>query len=120
MLGLAGALALFFAAFGLHIVGGATDQGWLFAIAVGLIFFLAVAFPWVATVIARTRIRDAHRHFLAAGFLIGLTLTAGTLWAASDRSFEAWHALAAPVMVFLATAIMARSEAYWRQRASAY
>lgn len=116
MLGLAGALGLFLASFALHIVGGATDQDWLFAVAVGLIFFFATGFVWVATVLARTRIRDAHRNFLIASFGIALALTGATLWAASDRSFEAWHAPAAPVLVFLATAALARAEAHWRRR----
>lgn len=116
VLGIGGALGLFLASFGLHIVGGATDQGWLFAIAVGLIFFFAVGFVWVATLLARTRIRDAHRYFLSAGFGIALALTGATLWAASDRSFQAWHALVAPLLVFIATAMLARGEAYWRSR----
>ncbi len=117
VLGIVGALGLFLASFALHIAGGVTGQGWLFAIAVGLIFFFAVGFVWVATLLAKTRIRDAHRYFLIGCFGIALTLTGATLWAASDRSFEAWHAPAAPVLVFFATAALARAEAHWRNRA---
>ena len=116
--GIGGALALFLAAFGLHIVAGATDQGWLFTIAVDLIFFFAVGFVWVATLLSGERIREAHRYFFLTAFLIALALTGATLWAVSDRSFEFWHAPAAPILVFVATAVLARAESSWRERRS--
>ncbi len=114
--GIGGAALLFLASFALHIVGGATDQDWLFAIAVALIYFFATGFSWVATLLSGTRIRDTHRYFLLVTLLIALGLTWATLWATSDRSFKAWHALAGPGFVLAATAVLARAEAYWRQR----
>ena len=42
------AFVLFAASFALHIVAGAMDQGWLFAIAVVLIYISATGFPAIA------------------------------------------------------------------------
>jgi hypothetical protein len=120
VLGLVGALALFFASFALHIVGGATDQGWLLAIAVALILFFAIAYVWVATLLSRTRLRDSHQNFLIAAFAIAMTLTEATLWAASDRSYQLWHILAAPTLIIAATGILARVEITVRLRRAGY
>jgi hypothetical protein len=70
--GVLAAAVLFLGAFGLHIVGGATDQSWLFAIAVGLIYLLATGFPWLASLLSGTRIRDTHRYFLPVTLVIAL------------------------------------------------
>ncbi len=59
--GLISAFALFAASFALHIVGGATDQGWLFAIAVGLIFLTATGFPAIALVLSGELFRQPRR-----------------------------------------------------------
>lgn len=89
------ALGLFLAAFALHIVGGATDQGWLFALAVALIFLTAAGFPTIAAVIARRR----DLLTIGVGSLLGVTLTGSALWAANDRSMAPWIAFAAPSIV---------------------
>ena len=112
--GLAGAAALFLGAFGLHIVGGATNQGWLFAIAVVLIFLVAAGFSWIAASLARTPIPDADAGFLVPAFALALVLTEATLWAASDRAFELWHIPATPVLVFGVTAVLIYVEAVLR------
>ncbi|HEY4669946.1 MAG TPA: hypothetical protein VIH05_09245 [Tepidiformaceae bacterium] len=93
--GLALALAFFAASFVLHIVGGATDQSWLFAMAVVLIFLSATGFPAFAAFFGRTM----DRALLAIGGVAGVVLTAGALWAANDRSFAWWHAPLAVALV---------------------
>jgi len=93
--GLALALAFFAASFVLHIVGGATDQSWLFAMAVVLIFLSATGFPAFAAFFGRTM----DRALLAIGGVAGVVLTAGALWAANDRTFAWWHAPLAVALV---------------------
>lgn len=87
--GLVAAASIFIASFALHIVGGATDQGWLFAVAVGLIYLSASAFGVIAWMIAGARPGD--RVTLAVGAIAGIVLTASALWAANDRSFAWWQ-----------------------------
>ncbi len=96
-------LALFVAVFALHIVGGATDQGWLFVFAVCLIYLVATGFPVFALALAGRKADVAARRVLwAAGGAIGVGLTAGALWAAADRSF-AWWTLPAAVALTTVT-----------------
>lgn len=100
LLVLAVTFACFAASFALHVVGGATDQGWLFAIAVALIFFFATGFPAVALLLDRGGATAAESRFiLGAGGLIGVVLTASALWAANDRAFAWWHPFAAIALV---------------------
>ena len=81
----------FAAFFALHIVGGATDQGWLFAIAVGLIYASAMAFaPLAATLSGAAPGTAARRTTMALGFIAAIGLTAGTLWATNDRAWAWW------------------------------
>jgi hypothetical protein len=91
---------LFAGAFALHIVGGATDQGWLFAIAVGLIFLIATGYSgfalWIAG-LAHAGTRAAAWTDLLGG-IAGSALTVGALWAANDRAFEPWHFAVAPLI----------------------
>ena len=106
---------LFAAAFALHIVGGATDQGWLFAIAVALIFVIAAGYSgfalWIAG-LARAGTREAQVTDLAGG-VVGSALLIGAFWAANDRAFEAWHFVAAPLVEafvsFLVVVVITRS-----------
>ncbi len=99
-LGLGMAFGAFAASFALHIVGGATDLGWLFAIAVGLIFLTATGFPAIALLIAKLDPQSrAGRGTGLTGMLAGTVLTAGALWAAADRTFLWWHPLAAAILV---------------------
>lgn len=90
----------FAAAFALHIVAGATDQGWLFAIAVGLIFLIATGYSgfalWFAG-LAYAGTRAATVTDLLGG-IAGSALTVGALWAANDRAFEVWHFAVAPLL----------------------
>ena len=106
--GLVLTFAAFAAAFALHIVGGATDQGWLFAIAVGLIFLIAAGYSgfalWFAG-LAYAGNREAMVTDLLGG-IAGSALTVGALWAANDRAFELWHFLAAPLIESAVSAVV--------------
>ena len=97
--GLVLAFGLFAAAFALHVVGGATDQGWLFATAVVLIFASAVLFPAIAFLLARSPSGDERRVTAALGGLAGIVLTASALWAANDRSMAWWTVPVAAIAV---------------------
>ncbi len=99
LIGPLAAFAAFAVAFALHVAGGATDQGWLFAIAVVLIFALAAGFPIVAVLIRPPRGARERRAALLTGGLGGAVLMAGTLWAANGREWAAWTA---PLAVFVA------------------
>jgi hypothetical protein len=99
--GLGFAFALFAGAFVLHIIGGATDQGWLFAIAVALIFVTATGFPAIALWLGglqHERSTEA-RFALVAGWALGLTFTIAALWAANGRAFAWWEFPLAPALV---------------------
>lgn len=98
--GFALALGLFAAFFALHIVGGATDQGWLFATAVALIFLTATGFPAIMHAFAgrRARMRHARALWLVGG-IAGVALTSSALWAANDRTIAWWQAPAALLLV---------------------
>lgn len=85
--GLVLALAFFAASFALHVLGGATDQSWLFAMAVVLIFLSATGFPAFAAFFGRTM----DPVLLGVGAAAGVVLTASALWAANDRAFAWWH-----------------------------
>ncbi len=100
--GLVLALAFFAASFVLHIVGGATDQSWLFAMAVVLIFLSATGFPAFAAFFGRTM----DRALLTMGGVAGVVLTAGALWAANDRSFAWWHAPLAIALVAVVSYVL--------------
>lgn len=111
VLALVGTFVLFAASFALHIVGGATDQGWLFALAVALIYFFATGYPAIARLLAGANLgRREGSALLVIGTVIGLTLTNGALWAANGRAFSWWQwpvsvvAVAATSMVILALA----------------
>lgn len=96
-------LALFAGTFLLHIVGGALNQGWLFAFAVWLIYLVATGFPVFALALAGPKAdASSHRALWAAGGAVGVGLTAAALWAAADRSF-AWWTLPAAVALTTVT-----------------
>lgn len=105
--GLAVALGLFAAFFALHIVAGAADLGWLFIIAVVLIFAAASGFPAIAFAAATKRAQQKQpRQVLGIGFLAGTALTASALWAANDRSVAWWEAPVGAVAVLLVSSAM--------------
>jgi hypothetical protein len=97
-LGLAG--AAFLGAFALHIAGGATDQRWLFALAVALIYASAASFPTLALVLAGPATPAQRNIILNLGSMLGVAFTAGALWAANGRAFAWWTVPAALVLVF--------------------
>jgi len=103
--GLAAALALFVGSFALHIVGGATDQRWLFAIAVGLIYLTATGFPAIALVSSGLR-RNSQggKLVLGIGAIAGVGFTVGALWAANGREFAWWVFVLAPALVLFTSA----------------
>ena len=106
--GLALTFLAFAAAFVLHIIGGATNQDWLFALAVVLIVVIATGFSgwalWFAG-LADSGSRAAMLTDLLGG-IAGSVLTVGVLWAANDRTFEAWHFLAAPLIECAVSALV--------------
>lgn len=111
--GLGLALAFFAASFALHILGGATNQSWLFAMAVVLIFLSATGFPAFAAFFGRTM----DRALLAIGWVIGVVLTMGTLWAANDRTVAWWHApLAVGLVVVMSYVLLAGQQRTVRVR----
>lgn len=115
--GLGIAFVLFAASFALHIVGGASGQGWLFAIAVGLIYVAATGFPAIAIITAAFPDLDhpGARFTGAAGGVAGYVFTVGALWAANGRAFAWWEFPAAFLLVMLSTAIILIA---WRLRAN--
>lgn len=117
--GLLGAFALFAASFALHIVGGALDLGWLFAVAVALIFVFATAFPAVAWLLAGGPGGPAQGILFGVGATAGLALTASALWAANDRSLAWWQLPLAAALVAAATALLLGAIARWRGGPSA-
>ena len=112
-LGLAG--LAFLGAFALHIVGGASGQRWLFAIAVGLIYLFAAAFPVVALLFAGRVSRLERAIILNAGIVIGIALLGAALWAANGRSFAWWTTPAAIVGTFATSAIALRQTRRFRR-----
>ncbi len=106
--GLGIALALFVAAFALHIVGGATDQGWLFAIAVGLIYITATGFPAIALIASGLTLRDEAelKLLLGVGAFAGLVFTVGALWAANGRAFAWWQFILGPALVLFTSVVL--------------
>jgi len=85
--GLVLAFTFFAGSFALHVVGGATGQSWLFAMAVVFIFLSATGFPVFAAFFGRTM----DRVLLGVGGIMGTVLTASALWATNDRTFAWWH-----------------------------
>lgn len=120
--GLGLGLIAFAASFALHIVGGALNQGWLFAIAVGLIYLVAAGFPAFAALLSGAeRGSWGWRATFVAGIVPGLILTAAALWAANDRAVAWWHIPVTPVLVVLTTlmvAYVARQLRFRRRTAS--
>lgn len=106
--GLGLTFAAFAAAFALHVVGGATGQAWLFAIAVGLIYLTATGFPAIALWISGLRYRSGGNSEVVyrVGVLAGMGLTLGTLWATNDRSFGTWTFILTPILVAVVSALI--------------
>lgn len=102
------ASGLFLASFALHIVGGATDQAWLFAIAVVLIYVTATAFPVLALALGGLRADRSGEAALAAGLgaALGYGCTLGALWATNGRSFAWWEYPLATFLVLVGSAVV--------------
>lgn len=115
--GLALALGIFVASFALHIVGGATDQAWLFAIAVALIYISATGFPVIALFAGGFSEVEtsAARTTAAIGAAVGYTLTVAALWAANGRAFAWWEFPLALVLLFVTSTILLLA---WRTAAN--
>lgn len=117
--GLAIAFVLFAVCFMLHIVGGALDQGWLFAVAVALIYLTAAGYPAIAAWFAGAS-NDARWLAVWVGIPIGIVLTTAALRAANDRSMAWWVIPLAVVLVaVVSVAILALRAALVRGRAPA-
>ncbi len=106
--GLGLTFAAFAAAFALHVVGGATDQGWLFALAVALIYAIATGFPAIALWVSRLpyKANETAKFIYGAGVVIGTGLTLGALWATNDRAFAAWHFPVSIILVAVVSAVL--------------
>ncbi len=97
------ALVLFAASFALHIVAGAMDLGWLFAIAVVLIYISATGFPAIAAWTSRVSSARARWLAVVVGVPFALLFTGGALWAANGRAMAWWVPPAAIVLVAVGT-----------------
>jgi hypothetical protein len=100
------AFGLFVGSFLLHIVGGATNQGWLFAIAVALIFVTATGYPAIAAWTSRAETMDARWMTVLVGAPIGVILTASALWAANDRAMAWWTVPVAIILCGISTIVI--------------
>ena len=106
--GLGVALGLFLASFALHIVGGATDQSWLFAIAVALIFVTATGFPVIAmwaSGLGELQSLPA-RVVGGVGAAAGFGFTVAALWAANGRAFAWWEFPLGSVLVLFGSGVL--------------
>jgi len=112
--GLGLTFAAFAAAFALHVVGGATGQAWLFAIAVGLIYLTATGFPAIALWVSGLKYHSGRDSEVVyrAGVLAGMGLTLGALWATNDRSFGTWTFILTPILVAVASAFILMIRAF--------
>jgi hypothetical protein len=102
------AFLLFAASFALHIVGGAMDQGWLFAVAVALIAVCAAGFPVIAVAFSGASSGSERALTAAIGGAAGAALTASALWAAEGRAWAWWHIPLALAIALAATAVALR------------
>ncbi len=102
------AFCIFAASFALHIVGGATDQGWLFAVAVGLIYLSATGFPAIAVALGGFRSLESRPARLtgAIGAAGGYVFTMGALWATNGRAFAWWEFPLAAALVLVSSGLM--------------
>lgn len=119
--GLGIAFAFFAGSFALHIVGGASNQRWLFAVAVGLIYLTATGFPAIAVVasgLARSQ-RLQMKMVLGLGAIAGVGFTIGALWAANGRAFAWWQFVLGPVLVLVTSAAVLASRRFASQPAKA-
>ena len=109
--GLGVALGLFLASFALHIVGGATDQSWLFAMAVALIFVTATGFPVIAMWASRLGELQslAARSVGGIGAAAGFGFTVAALWAANGRAFAWWEFPLGSVLVLFGSGALLAS-----------
>ena len=103
------ASGLFLASFALHIVGGATGQGWLFAAAVALIYITATVFPILALALGGLRFdaSAASRSAAGIGAVLGYACTLGALWATNGRAFAWWEFPLATILLLGASAVAA-------------
>lgn len=120
IVGLTIAFGLFAASFALHIVGGATDQGWLFALAVALIYLTATGFPAIALVASGVGfVRTSQAQLIVVlGGLAGIGFTVAALWAANGRAFAWWEFPLAPLMVLISSGSILLGWRAWIRRGS--
>ena len=111
--GLVLAFGVFAVCFALHIVGGASDQQWLFNIAVALIFLSASGFPVLALLLAGRPVGTDRNLALNGGFAIGTVLTASALWAANGRTFAWWEIPAGAAAVIGVSAVLVAVLRLW-------
>lgn len=104
--GLGIAFGIFALSFALHIVGGASDQEWLFALAVALIYFSATGLPVIAAVAAgRSAAPFGGAALLVPAGLLGVVFTGGALWAVNGRTAAWWQPPVAVLLVGVMSAV---------------
>ena len=106
------AFGVFAASFALHIVGGATNQDWLFGTAVALIYLSATGFPVIAWLAAGALAND--RVLFSLGMVAGFGLTLSALWAANDRAFAGWQFPLGVALVLTTSALLYGVLMLWR------
>jgi hypothetical protein len=99
--GFGAASVVFIASFAVHIVGGASGQGWLFGLAIASIFLSSTGFPLIVAAGAELSLVPARPSHvvLATSGLAGAALTASALWAANGRALTWWEAPAGLALV---------------------
>jgi hypothetical protein len=116
LIGLASAFVVFVASFALHIAGGASDQDWLFAIAVVLIYISAAGYPAIAWLLGG---RPSGRPYLVSpGAVIGFALTLAALRAANDRTFAWWQVPVAVAAVLATSFLVVLGWRLWERHAT--
>jgi hypothetical protein len=110
--GLGIAFGVFAVSFVLHIVGGASNQDWLFGTAVALIYLSATGFGVIAWLAAGARAND--RVLFSLGMIAGFGLTMSALWAANDRTFAAWQVPLGAALVLTTSALLYGVLMLWR------
>ncbi len=105
--GFAIAAGFFAGSFALHIVGAASNEAWLFILAVALIFISATGFPAIMHATAGQKARAHHgRTMWIIGSFAGISLTASALWAVNERVVAWWQVPVAAAAVAIVSSAL--------------
>lgn len=109
----AAAVALFAAAFALHVIAGAAELEWLFAMAVVLIYLFASSLPTISWLLGGCQPRPYS--WWALHVALALVFSGGALWAAAGRTLAWWVPLGAAALVVVGTASTYTVLSGWRR-----